>query len=84
MIINIKKWFFNKRQSKEKKVNLLKNDNLNILKNDEITKKELIKYNAEKERLQLIETFRLPLKSTWKDIVNKNDKLIEKQTIKIK
>lgn len=86
---NIKKWLFVNKKLKEKRVYLLTNDNLIILKNNEITEneiteKELINDNAEKERLQLIETFRLPIKSTWKDIVIKNDELIEKQSIKIK
>ena len=86
---NIKEWLFVNKKLKEKKVYLLTNDNLIILKNNEITEneiteKELINDNAEKERLQLIETFRLPIKSTWKDIVIKNDELIEKQSIKIK
>jgi len=106
---NIKEWLFVNKKLKEKRVNLLTNDNLIILKNNEITENEiteneiteneiteneiteneiteneLINDNAEKERLQLIETFRLPLKSTWKDIVIKNDELIEKQSIKIK
>lgn len=83
MLINIKKWFF-KRQFKKKKVILLKNDNLNILKNNKIIDKELINYNAEKERQELIKILKLPFNSTWKDIVNKNDELIEKHTIKIK
>ena len=64
--------------------NLLNYDNFPILTYNEVVEKELVINNAEKERLQLIQELNLPLQSTWRDIVNKNDKLIEKSGIRIK
>ena len=82
--MGLRKQIFRFNKVKSKNDNLLNYDSFPILSDNEIVEKELVDNNAEKERLQLIQELNLPLQATWKDIVDKNDKLIEKTSIRIK
>ena len=57
---------------------------LNIIITDTDNVNKLINHNAEMERIELVKKLELPFNATWRDIVNKNEKLIEKQSIRIK
>ncbi len=82
---NTKKLFtFNKLSKKKKKDTLLKNDNLGNLKEKCFSEIELVKYNAELERKLLAEKLGLPSDTSWKKIVEKNDKIIENTVIRFK
>lgn len=73
----------NKNKNNYKK-NLLENDRMNIIITDTDNVNKLINHNAEMERIELVKKLELPFNATWRDIVNKNEKLIEKQSIRIK
>ena len=81
---NIKNIFRINKIQNNNRTKLLENDRMNIIIVNKDNINKLVNSNAEKERLELIKKLELPFNATWKDIVNKNDNLIEKQSIRIK
>lgn len=83
---NTKKLFsvFTKRDININKSKLITNDSIGNIENNKQSEIELVKYNAECERKKLAKHMGISLNSSWKEIVKKNDELIEKDSIRIK
>ena len=86
MNYNTKKIFsiFIKKCINFTKSKLVSTDNISNIKTMEDSEIELIKYNAELERKKLAKELGLSLNCSWKEIVKKNNKIIEKENIRIK
>lgn len=80
---NTRKLFTFNKLSK-KKDTLLKNDNLVNLKEKCFSEIELVKYNAEIERIRLANELGLPSNTSWKKIVEKNNEIVENRAIRFK
>ena len=75
---------FRTRNINVNKTKLLSDNKVDINKSKKYNDIELVKHNAERERKELAKEMGISLKSSWKEIVKKNDELIEKDSIRIK